>query len=117
MGRLAIDNGGGQHVPPETAHWLEEIIATNHKANMVAAIEAMKAFDSRQWLQQIKCPTLVIAGAEDEAVPPTHAQMLVEGIPDAQLRTIDGVGHFLILTHTDIFIQTVETFLTSTGQA
>lgn len=111
MGRLAIDHGGGQRIPPETADWLEEIIAANDKVRMIAAVEAMKAFDSRSWLHQITSPTLVIAGRQDEAVPLAHAQMLAEGIPGAQLHVVNGAGHFLIFTHTDIFIHAVETFL------
>ena len=105
--------GGGQRLPPETARWLQEILAANDKRRMVAAVEAMKAFDSRSWLQQIRCPTLLIAGAEDTAVPFTHAHMLAQGIPGAQLRVIDGAGHTLIWTHTEIFIQVVEAFLAS----
>jgi pimeloyl-ACP methyl ester carboxylesterase len=113
MGKLAMDSGGGCRIPPESARWLEEIIASNDTARMVAAVKAMNAFDGRSWLHEIRCPTLVIAGAEDEAVPFAHAQMLAQGIPAAQLRMIDGAGHFLIFTHTAIFIQTVETFLAS----
>lgn len=116
MGKLAIENGGGQRVPPETARWLQEIIAANDKANMVAAVKAMLDFDSRMWLHQIKCRTLVIAGAEDEAVPLAHAQMLAQGVPNAQLRVIDGAGHFMIFTHTDTLIQTVEAFLASANR-
>ena len=113
MGRLAINHSGGQPVSPETAHWLEEIIATQTTANMVAAIESMNTFDSRQWLHQIVCPTLVIAGAEDEAVPLTHSQRLAEGIPNTHLQVIEGAGHFLIFTHTDSFVQAMEAFLAS----
>jgi pimeloyl-ACP methyl ester carboxylesterase len=105
--------GGGQRLPPETARWLQGILAANDKARMIAAVEAMKAFDSRLWLHQIVCPTLVIAGAEDTAVPLAHAQMLAQGVPGAQLRVIDGAGHTLIWTHTDIFVQVVEAFLAS----
>src|SRR5262249_24387227 len=95
--------GGGQRLPPETARWLEGILAATDKARMVAAVEAMKAFDCRPWLQQIRCPTLVIAGAEDTAVPMAHAHMLAQGIPGARLHVIDGAGHTLIWTHTEIF--------------
>ena len=84
-----------------SARWLEEIIAANDKVRMVVAIKAMNAFDGRSWLHEITCPTLVIAGAEDEAVSLTHAQMLAQDIPYAQLRMVDGAGHFLIFTHTD----------------
>jgi 3-oxoadipate enol-lactonase len=113
LARLAIENSGGQRMSPETADWLQGIMSVNETARMVAAVEAMKAFDSRSWLHQIPCRTLVIAGAEDKAVPFAHAQMLTQGIPGAQLRVVDGAGHFLIFTHTDIFVQAVETFLAS----
>jgi pimeloyl-ACP methyl ester carboxylesterase len=83
---------------------------------MIAAVEAMKTFDSRPWLQQIACPTLVIAGADDTAVPLAHAHMLAQGIPGAQLRIVDGAGHTLIWTHTKVFVQIVEAFLTSVAR-
>jgi 3-oxoadipate enol-lactonase len=105
--------GGGPRLPPETTAWLQGILAANDKARMVAAVEAMKAFDSRPWLQQIAAPTLVIAGAEDTAVPFAHARMLAQGIPGAQLRVIEGAGHTLIWTHAEIFVQGVEAFLAS----
>ena len=108
--------GGGQRLPPETARWLQEILAANDKTRMVAAVEAMKAFYSRPWLREITCPTLVIAGAEDTAVPMAHAHMLAQGIPGAQLRVVDGAGHTLIWTHTEIFVQVVEAFLSSVNR-
>jgi 3-oxoadipate enol-lactonase len=105
--------GGGQRLAPERARWFQAILSANDTARMVAAVKAMTAFDSRPWLQQIACPTLVIAGAEDTAVPLAHAHMLAQGIPGAQLRVVDGAGHTLIWTHTDIFVQAVEAFLAS----
>jgi len=114
---LFSGGGGGSRLPPGSAWWLEGLLTANDTGRMVAAVEAMKAFDSRPWLQQITCPTLVIAGAEDRAVPLAHAQMLAQGIPGAQLRVVDGAGHTLIWTHTDIFVQAVEAFLTSVNRA
>ena len=116
MGQLAIDSGGGRRPAPELASWLEEIMAANDTARMVAAVKAMNAFDGRSWLHQIRCPTLVITGAEDKAVPIAHAQILAQGIPGAQLCVIDGAGHFMIFTHADTFIQTVEAFLASANR-
>jgi len=117
MGRLLFAGaGGGPRLPPETARWLQEILAANDTARMLAAVEAMKTFDSRPWLQQLACPTLVVAGAEDTAVPMAHAHMLAQNIPGAQLRVIDGAGHTLIWTHTAIFVQIVEPFLASVSR-
>ena len=63
------------------------------------------------WLHQITCPTLALAGAEDTAVPLAHAHMLAQGIPGAQLRIVDGAGHFLLWTHPDAVVHTTEAFL------
>jgi len=118
MARLSSSGvGGGPRVSPETARWFQEMMVVNDTGRMVAAVEAMKAFDSRPWLHEITCPTLVIAGAEDTGVPLTHAHMLAQGIPGAQLRVIDGAGHTLIWTHTEIFVQAVEAFLASVNRA
>lgn len=108
---LAINAGGGRRMSPEIAEWFQEMMAVNDTRHMVPAIEAMKAFDSRPWLKEIACPTLVIAGAEDTAVPLPHAHMLAQGIPDAQLSIIEGAGHTLLWTDPDAVIQTIETFL------
>jgi 3-oxoadipate enol-lactonase len=113
---LTAGVGGGQPISPETARWLQGMLAANDRARMVAAVKAMNAFDSRPWLHQIRCPTLVIAGAEDTAVPLVHAHMLAQTIPGAQLRVVDGAGHTLIWTDTDLFIQVVETFLASVNR-
>jgi pimeloyl-ACP methyl ester carboxylesterase len=117
LARLVFSGaGGGQRLPADTARWLEGILAANDKGRMVAAVEAMKAFDSRPWLRQIACPTLVIAGAEDTAVPFAHALMLAQGISGAQLRVIDGAGHTLIWTHTQLFVQAVAAFLATVNR-
>jgi pimeloyl-ACP methyl ester carboxylesterase len=111
LASLAISRGGGRPMPPATALWLQAILATNETGPMVAAVAAMEAFDSRPWLKQITCPTLVIAGGEDRAVPRAHAEMLARGIPRAQLRIVDGAGHFLLWTDEEVVVHATEDFL------
>jgi pimeloyl-ACP methyl ester carboxylesterase len=78
---------------------------------MVRAWKETMAFDSRKRLAELACPTLVIAGAEDQAVPMHHATMLHDGIKDSQLVVVEGASHTLIWTHTDEFVRLVEHFL------
>jgi len=73
----------------------------------VAAI----AFDSRRRLPEIKCPTLVLAGSNDTAVPFYHAKMLHDGIKGSQLVVIDSVDHALIWQRPGEFVRVVEEFL------
>jgi pimeloyl-ACP methyl ester carboxylesterase len=96
---------------PEQIQQLESMIASNRKSRMVEATKAMLRFDSRPRLKDIKCPTLVVAGATDTAVPLHHARMLAQEIPDAELRVIPNAGHEMIWTHGAELVDTVKSFL------
>ena len=78
---------------------------------MVSAWKETMAFDSRHRLAQIACPTLVLAGSNDQAVPMHHTQMLHDGIAGSKLAVIDGAGHTLMWTHPDELVRVTEEFL------
>ena len=50
--------------------------------------------DSRPTLSAIKCPTLVLVGAQDEMTPPHLADEIVAGIPGSTLVKVPECGHF-----------------------
>jgi len=58
-----------------------------------------------------RCPTLVVAASNDQAVPIHHAKMLNDGIPGSQLIIIDGADHALIWTHPDELVRVTDEFL------
>ena len=58
-----------------------------------ACCEAIAAFDVSGNLAEITVPTLVIAGRDDRATPPSHARELVDGIGGSTLIELAGVGH------------------------
>lgn len=98
-------------VDRERAEWLADVMASQDGTLMLTAWKETMAFDSRQRLTEIQCPTLVIAGSNDQGVPIHHARMLHEGIPGSQLVIIDGADHALMWTHTDEFVRVIEKFL------
>jgi pimeloyl-ACP methyl ester carboxylesterase len=49
--------------------------------------------DSRPHLGRIRCPTLVIAGSEDQIMPVAWLVELARGIPGAQLEILEDCGH------------------------
>jgi 3-oxoadipate enol-lactonase len=55
--------------------------------------EAIAAMDLRPALGSIKAPTLVIAGAEDQAAPPRQGAKTAIGIPGSRLKVIRGASH------------------------
>lgn len=77
---------------------------------MVFAWREMMAFDSRPRLAEIRCPTLVVAASNDQAVPIHHAKMLHDGIPGSQLVIVEGADHALIWTHSDELVRVATDF-------
>jgi len=102
---------GAKELGRDRAAWLAGLMADQDRQRMVAAWKAAMAFDSRQRLADIACPTLVIAGSNDHAVPMHHAAMLHHGIPRSQLAVVDGATHTLIWTHPDELVRLTEAFL------
>ncbi len=49
--------------------------------------------DIRGELRRIRCPTLVIAGEEDQPLPPPHSEQIAGSIPGAELVVVPKCGH------------------------
>ena len=78
---------------PAIVEWAVQMVRTTDPGCYIAACEVLAAFDVRADLERIGVPTLVMAGAEDEATPPADARALVAGIPDARLAIVPGASH------------------------
>jgi 3-oxoadipate enol-lactonase len=105
----AVRSGGTAPLAPTVAsRWLTPAYADDHPA-LVARLEAMIAgaddagyaaccevvadMDLRSDLGRITAPTLVVSGAEDPALPPSHQQVIAEGIPGAEFLSVSPGAH------------------------
>jgi pimeloyl-ACP methyl ester carboxylesterase len=61
-------------------------------ANCCSIIEHM---DLTPGLARIEAPTLVIAGADDPATPPEHAEKIVAAVPNARLEVLTPGAHLI----------------------
>lgn len=61
-------------------------------------------------LGEIRCPTLVIWGAEDRLIPPAQAR-IAAGIPDVRVVILPGAGHMPPVEQPDRFHALVQEFL------
>jgi pimeloyl-ACP methyl ester carboxylesterase len=102
---------GAKHLSEERADWLADIMADQDQKLMVSAWKQAMTFDSRPRLAEIRCPTLVVAASNDQAVPIHHAKMLRDGINGSQLVMIDGADHALIWTHSGELVRVTDEFL------
>jgi pimeloyl-ACP methyl ester carboxylesterase len=108
---------GLKQIPQERRAWVASLIArtwgeSDPKSLALAWREAI-AFDSRSRLHEIRCPTLVIAGSHDTAVPIHHAKMLHDGIASSKLVVIEGADHALMWAHPDQWLEKAGAFLDS----
>jgi pimeloyl-ACP methyl ester carboxylesterase len=55
--------------------------------------EGLTAAELLQTLPRIKAPTLLIWGAKDPLIPEEARQSLRQGLPQAQVKVLDGLGH------------------------
>lgn len=104
---------GAKKLGKERAGWLTGLMADQDRKLMASAWRETMAFDSRRRLAEIRCPTLVVAASNDQAVPIHHAKVLHAGIPGSQLVTIDGADHALIWTHPNELVRVTNEFFAS----
>lgn len=109
--RLMVQGDADLAADPALAARMEALLLANHTPQMASAVGDLMRFDSRPRLGQIRQPTLVIAGSEDRAVPSHHAALLVGQIRGARLATLEGAGHLLLWTHTQQFLDLLQSFL------
>jgi len=58
---------------------------------------AIAAHDASDRIGELRMPTLVIHGSEDQLLPAANGRMIAERIPGARLELFDGVGHLFFL--------------------
>ena len=72
---------------------------------------ACHEFDVMARLGEVRAPTLVVCGAEDELTPPKYAEFLRTRIAGAELAMIPGAGHYVQLERPDQVTEAIAGFL------
>ncbi|WP_420119473.1 3-oxoadipate enol-lactonase [Micromonospora sp.] len=69
------------------------MLTATSPAGYASCCEAIAALDLRPDLPRIGAPTLVVAGADDPAIPVGHAREIVDLVPGARLVVLDAAAH------------------------
>ena len=77
----------------------------------VACCHAVANVDWLERLRDVRCPTLVIAGAQDVGAPVAMSQAMVERIPGAELVVLDDASHLSVIEQPLPFEQALSRFL------
>lgn len=79
-----------------TVAWVRRLLLTTGTEGYAACCAALAGADLTPALPQITAPTLVVAGAEDPASPPAHAQALAAGISGpTRVEVVPGAAHLV----------------------
>lgn len=83
----------------------DAVVGMAHKVGPRVYLRQMKAImgrpDSRDGLSEIRCPTLLLCGAEDARTPPAVHEEMAAAIPDARLVVVPHCGHLSTMERPD----------------
>ncbi len=78
---------------PTTVDWAREMLLGTPPEGYAGCCEAIRDLDLTGRLAAIRAPTRVIAGADDPATPPEHAEHIRDGISGSSLEVLPQAAH------------------------
>ncbi len=100
----------------ETRARLAAMIAATRFEGFRACATALMDYDYADQLPRIACPVLLVAGAEDGAMPVGMAANLQPAIAGAEMRVIEQAGHVPCFEQPRAFTAILRGFLETLGQ-
>ena len=91
-----------------------QALAGRHEPDMdalQAGLKMLRDCDLRLALPDIAQPVLVVAGVRDTLTPIQASHYLAAQLPDARLAIVEGAAHTPFLSHPDIFLKHLMSFL------
>jgi 3-oxoadipate enol-lactonase len=82
---------GARH--PELVASMRAMIAATSAEGYAACCDAIGRMDLRADLGAIRAPTLIIAAADDTAIPPEHSFAIARAIPDGRVEVVASAAH------------------------
>ena len=64
-----------------------------HFQDYMNQANAMATHDTREFLDKIKIPTLILGASKDRLIPSPHQEFLHEKIPNSKIEIFKGCGH------------------------
>jgi 3-oxoadipate enol-lactonase len=92
---------------PETVARFHAMLVETPPEGYARCCAAVAVWDTRQRLSAISVPTLVVAGADDPAIPVEHAQVIASRIPGAHLLVLERAAHLANVERADEFTNAV----------
>jgi pimeloyl-ACP methyl ester carboxylesterase len=99
---------------PDLVKNVADILSRSTGEGIVSALEGMKErADSTGLLKQIKVPTLIFHGADDQIISLGESETMESGIPNSRLEVVTHAGHLLNMEQPDAFNKSAFNFMES----
>jgi 3-oxoadipate enol-lactonase/4-carboxymuconolactone decarboxylase len=93
------------------------MLSNTNTAGYIKACKALQVNDLTDEVQQIKSPTLLIAGSEDGSVTSQQVKETADKIADSQFVEINGVGHIPCAEKPETIAELILKFTNETGSS
>jgi 3-oxoadipate enol-lactonase len=109
--RSVVDLAVAATTTPETRDALARQTLRNPRPVMIGDFRACHVFDVMARLGDIRAPTLVVCGEEDQLTPVKYSRYLRDHILGARLVVVPGAGHYVQLERPDETTAALRQFL------
>jgi 3-oxoadipate enol-lactonase len=96
---------------PETVARHRAMIAATDSGGYAACCEAIAAMDLRAGLPSVTTPTLVLSGAQDPSIPPSHGRLIADAVPGSGYELLDPAAHLSTVERADAVNELIIGFL------
>ncbi|WP_042883783.1 3-oxoadipate enol-lactonase [Cupriavidus necator] len=96
---------------PEEVSRIRDMLVATQVRGYVGVAEAIMAFDLTGALSRIHCPTLVVAGEQDQGASVAMAQSIAAAIPGARLEVMPQAAHLVHVEQPERFHAVLDAFL------
>jgi 3-oxoadipate enol-lactonase len=96
---------------PEVMARIGKLIRATPPAGYIGSGQAISTLNITERLSELRCPTLVVTGAEDVGTPPVMGRRIAERIPGARFELIPGASHLCNIEQAAAFNRLLTDFL------
>ncbi|NUZ06766.1 alpha/beta fold hydrolase [Piscinibacter koreensis] len=96
---------------PDVVAGFRRTLLASDRAGYVASAQAVAGVDWTDRLAAVRCPTLVIAGADDAGAPVEMSEAIASRVPGAELEVLPEASHLSVIEQPERFAAAVQAFL------
>ncbi|MEN2974350.1 MAG: alpha/beta hydrolase [Candidatus Caldarchaeales archaeon] len=113
--RREIERTFHPNTPKEVKEWAIKDLTENRRRDYLNLVKTISKFDISKRLEEVKVPTLIMAGDRDDRVPLSYVKRANQMIKNSKLIILEGYGHYFLLEASDIVNREILDFLRGVG--